>query len=63
MANASAIKVVRAALIDNNDRKVAYSFIQDLLGVPRSVAKRLVLAFYYYADEGYMQKIINGEVE
>lgn len=63
MANASVIKVVRAALIDNNDRNIAYSFIQDLLGVSRTVAKRLVFAFYYYADEEYMQQIINGEVE
>lgn len=63
MASVSAIKVVRAALIGNNDRNAAYSFIQNSLEVPRSVAKRLVFAFYYYADEDYMQKIINGEVE
>ena len=63
MANTSVIKVVRAALLDNNDRDIAYSSIQDLLGVPRTVAKRLVFAFYYYATEEYMQQIINGEVK
>lgn len=63
MANTSAIKVVRAALLDNNDRNIAYSSIQDQLGVSRTVAKRLVFAFHYYATEEYMQQIIDGEVK
>ena len=51
---------IRTAIINNPHRADVLGEIEDVLGVARIKAKRLLFAFVYGADEEYLHAIATG---